>query len=201
MKLQKTLKKKLRNFKRQYSIDWKMSAIITMAFIIGSFMFAYEPITQVLYEYREGPPTIYWTLPTTSPTTTTPTTPPTTTTTPVETRRYVFMAMWDFVPIMDTDGPDWLFLQVTWYEGSEFQNDFRYLYDEKPQHYIGVVGVPEYTEARIYISCPNYSGWDLELNGDDYQPAIASSNTYTWNLVNSYDGYDWGDFWFEWILI
>jgi hypothetical protein len=76
------LKKSWKKLKRNYEFDWKMSLILTMALIIGSFMFYQNSVTQTIYVYEHDTTTITVTISTTTmPTTTVPTTG--TTTTPI----------------------------------------------------------------------------------------------------------------------
>lgn len=140
-------------------------------------------------------------------TATTTTIPPTTTTTtppPAPTDRYTFRVKWDYVAIMQIEGPDWLDV-LAYTHPEDLFVDSASMPDENVWYgTINHVTQNFVLGDHLYIFLQDGDGWNFNLAPDVEQHAkyvVEVGVNLTGNLYPTDTDQDWGNFWLEWIVV
>lgn len=139
----------------------------------------------------------------TIPTSTLPTTTTTTNST-TSTSRYVARCKWDFVPIMQIDGPEWVDAQISSYPDDEYFDSASMAEENIWYDTINHATIDYALGDRVLIFIIDSAGWNFNLIPDavDHSKYLVEVGTdITGDLYPMDTDQDWGNFWLEWVLV
>lgn len=126
-----------------------------------------------------------------------------TTTEPTGSGKYTFRTKWDFVPILDVGGPEWLdvavydYIEGLYKDGTSMPNENEWY---NSINYATITFL-EGDIVDVWLDAPD--GWDFQLGPSDPPSVLPKQLTvgvdWSGNLWCGLQ--DWGDFWFEWVEI